>query len=167
MSADTITTKRLVLRRFEPDDARAIHAIMSDKDAMQFWSTLPHPRLADTEQWVMRTIEAVSVGNSDDFIVLHEGRVIGKAGLWKGNDLGMIFDKGVWGTGLAAEAVHAVIERAKSKGLKKITADVDPRNTRSLKFLQRFGFKVTGRKKKTYKIGKEWADSVYLALKLG
>jgi ribosomal-protein-alanine N-acetyltransferase len=127
-----------------------MHAIMSDADAMQYWSTLPHAELAETERWIARTIQSVASGESDDFAVLHDGALIGKAGLWKGNELGMLFDKRVWGTGLAAEAVNAVMDRARTRGLKIITADVDPRNTRAARFLKRLGFATAGSAKRTY-----------------
>jgi RimJ/RimL family protein N-acetyltransferase len=165
MSA-TIKTARLVLRPFQPADAAAMHAILSDAEAMQFWSTLPHGDMAQTERWVASTIEAVAKGEADDFVVVHEGRVVGKAGLWKGNELGMIFAKSTWGTGIAREAVAAVIERARTRGVNIITADVDPRNLRAVAFLERLGFVVTGEAKRTYQIGDIWTDSVYLELAL-
>ena len=64
-----------------------------------------------------------------DFIVLHDGVVIGKAGLWQGGELGMLFAKSTWGTGLAREAVDAVIAHARSRGLAAIMADVCGRLT--------------------------------------
>ena len=164
--SDIIKTKRLVLRRFKPGDAPALHAIFSDPDAMRYWSSLPHATLAESESFLARVIEAVAAGESDDFAVLHDGVVIGKAGLWRGNELGMLFDKRVWGTGMAAEAVEAVIARARSRGVKTIMADVDPRNIRSMKFLERLGFVTTGAAKQTYKVGDVWTDSIYLELKL-
>lgn len=163
---DTIDTARLTLRRFTLADTAAMHAIMCDADAMQFWSTLPHATLAETERWVASTIETVAKGEADDFVVVHEGRVVGKAGLWKGNELGMIFAKSTWGTGIAREAVQAVIDRARSRGVKAITADVDPRNVRAVRFLERLGFVKTGEAKCTYQIGDLWTDSVYLELSL-
>jgi RimJ/RimL family protein N-acetyltransferase len=164
--ADTITTARLTLRPFVPEDAPAMHAILSDPDAMRFWSTLPHTEMAQTERWVASTIDAAAEGDADDFVVVHEGRVVGKAGLWKGNELGMLFALNVWGTGIAREAVEAVIDRARAGGVKSITADVDPRNIRAVRFLTRLGFVATGEAKGTYRIGDMWTDSVYLELSL-
>lgn len=53
-------------------------------------------------------------------------------------------------------------------GLGVVTADTDPRNEATIGFLQRFGFEVTGREEKTFRIGGEggeWVDSVYLGLR--
>ncbi len=161
-----ITTPRLTLRRFAPNDVDAMHAIFSDPAAMAYWSTLPHTSLAQTEDWIARTMASVDAGKSDDFVVLHNGIVIGKAGLWEGDELGMIFATSSWGTGLAREAVEAVIAHARGRGVRAIMADVDPRNVRALRFLERLGFTVTGTAKATYQLGDYWADSVYLTLQL-
>lgn len=167
MSDEPVRTPRLLLRRLTPGDAPALHEIMSDRQAMAFWSTLPHASLAQTEEWLAGAIAAVEAGESDDFAVIHNGVLVGKAGLWKGNELGMLFAKSIWGTGIAREAVEAVIDRARLRGVKSITADVDPRNVRAVTFLQHLGFVVTGEAKHTYKIGETWTDSVYLELTPG
>ena len=43
-------------------------------------------------------------------------------------------------------------------------AAVDPRNHRCLALLTQLGFKETGRAERTFCIGGEWSDSVYLVL---
>jgi ribosomal-protein-alanine N-acetyltransferase len=45
-----------------------------------------------------------------------------------------------------------------------VRADVDPANLRSLLLLERLGFKRTGYAERTFKIGENWVDSVYLQL---
>jgi len=162
---EIITTQRLTLRRFRAEDAAAFHAILSDAEAMRYWSTPPHLSLAETERWIARTIEAVGSGKADDFVVTHAGEVVGKAGLWSGNELGMIFASGVWGRGYASEAVSAVIARAFARGLGSIKADVDPRNAKSLRLLRKLGFVETGSAECTLLIGEEWVDSVYFELR--
>ncbi len=96
-----ITTKRLTLRRFRAEDASAFHEIMSDVEAMRYWSTLPHRSFAETERWIASTIEAVGSGHADDFVVVRDGKIIGKAGLWADNELGMVLARAVWGQGFA------------------------------------------------------------------
>ena len=165
LMADSITTARLFLRRFRAEDAAAFHPILSDPEAMRYWSTPPHRDFSETEAWIAKTIEAVDKGEADDFIALSEGAVIGKAGLWSGNEIGMIFAPASWGRGFAGEAVTAIAARAFARGLASIKADVDPRNERSLRLLTRLGFAETGRATRTFKVGDEWVDSVYLELK--
>jgi [ribosomal protein S5]-alanine N-acetyltransferase len=129
---------------------------------MRYWSTPPHRSFAETVGWIAATIEAVGSGRADDFVVVRDGKIIGKAGLWAANELGMIFARNVWGQGFATEAVAAVIARAFAHGLNAIKADVDPRNALSLRLLRKLGFVETGSAERTLLIGDEWVDSIYL-----
>lgn len=145
-------------------DVPALHAIMRDAETMRFWSTLPHESLSETEAFVAETMAAVDAGTADDFAVTLAGAVIGKAGLWQGNELGILLARPHWGQGFASEAARAVIERAFARGHDTVAADVDPRNAACLGMLGRLGFRKTGGAKATYRIGQDWVDSVYLRL---
>ena len=159
---DTITTARLLLRRFCRDDAEPLHAIFAAPEAMRFWSTLPHATLAETADFVARTMAAQEAGTADEFVVLREGAIVGKAGLWRANELGFIFAPSVWGRGVASEALRALMARAAQRGFIVLRADVDPRNARSLRLLRRLGFQEVGAASRTLCVGGEWVDSVYL-----
>ena len=161
--ANTVQTARLLLRRFEPGDLAAMHAILSDPEAMRYWSTPPHAALSETQEWLDETAQAVAAGQSDDFAVTLDGVVIGKAGLWRANEIGMIFARSVWGSGLAHEALAAVIDRAVRSGVDPIVAEVDPSNQRSLRRLEALGFVRTGSAERTFCIDGVWSGSVYLA----
>jgi len=161
---DRLITPRLVLRRMTVADAPALHAAFADPDAMRYWSSLPHATLSDTTAWIDSTLAAVAAGTSDDFAVTRDGQVIGKAGLWMGGEIGVIFRRDAWGQGYAREALQAVIARAFDGGVPAITADVDPRNAASLRLLVGLGFQRTGSATATFEIGGIWSDSVYLTL---
>lgn len=163
---DTILrTERLSLRRVRAEDAPAMHAILSDPVAMRYWSSPPHTDLAESQAWIAGTIAAIEAGRSDDFLVERDGAVIGKTGLWDGNELGFLFAPSVWGKGYAREAVMAVIARGfTTGGHDEIRAEANPRNEACLRLLSRLGFRETGRARRTWCVGGEWSDSVYLAL---
>ena len=157
-------TERLVLRTVQPDDLNAIHAILSDRRAMTYWSTPPHDSVDQSRDWLQSMIDIPPL-EGEDFIVELDGTIIGKAGIWRFPEIGFIFHPDHWGHGYAQEALAVVISRAfEVHGLPKIEADVDPRNTGSLKLLTRLGFEETGRKERTWLIADQWCDSVYLAL---
>jgi [ribosomal protein S5]-alanine N-acetyltransferase len=161
----TLSTERLKLRRPRPEDAPAMHAILSDPQAMRYWSTPPHAEYAESEAWVAATIRAIASGECGDFFVERDGYLIGKAGLWNGDEIGFLFSPAVRGQGYAREALGAVIAHAFGAGGRtQIRADVDPRNDRCLRLLTRLGFRETGRAERTFCIGGEWSDSVYLVL---
>ncbi len=162
--ADEIRTARLTLRRMTMADAPVLHEIFRDPQAMAYWSTLPHADLAQTQDFMARTIASVDAGEANDFAVIFEGVVVGKTGLWAGNELGFIFARNVWGKGVAREAIVAVLERSFARDVPFVMADVDPRNIHALSLLAKLGFVKTREAKATYQIGDQWTDSVYLEL---
>lgn len=159
-------TPRVTLRAFREEDAAPLHLIFADPRAMRYWSTPPHASIAETLAYVRATIAATEAGRGDDQVVIFEGRVIGKAGLWDNHEIGFIFSSAFWGLGLAREALGAVIDRARRRGAARIQAEADPRNAPCLRLLSRMGFTEIGRAKATMKVGDAWVDSVYLELTL-
>ena len=133
---------------------------------MRFWSTPPHADLEQTRAFVRATLAMTADGRGDDQVVELDGQVVGKAGLWDNQEIGFILAPAVWGRGVGRAAVKAVISRARTRGVTRITADVDPRNTASLKLLTGLGFVETGRVERTMQVAGEWVDSVYLELNL-
>ena len=159
-----LRTERLLLRPALPADAEALHAIFVQPDAMAYWSRPPHTDMAETRNWLDGMI-AIPPDQGEDFIITLDGKVIGKAGLWRFPEIGFILDPACWGRGFAREALEAVVKRAFAvHRLPHITADVDPRNDRSLALLARLGFHEIGRAARTWQVGEVWCDSVYLRL---
>lgn len=163
-ATEAICTERLRLRPATLEDLDALHAILADARAMAYWSTLPHRDREQTRAWLHDMI-AIPAGEGEDFIVEHAGRVIGKAGLYRFPEIGFIFAPESWGRGFAREAVRVVLDRAfEVHRLPAVEADVDPRNEASLRLLAHLGFRETHRKSRTWLIGEQWCDSVYLRL---
>lgn len=156
---EAISTERLVLRRARIEDAEPMHRIMSDQEAMRFWSTLPHESLDQTTEWIRSMLDPPQA--NDDFIVTLAGEVIGKIGAWQLPDFGYLLDRAHWGRGYASEALAAFLAHRRREGSTFLTADTDPRNTASIRLLQRHGFMETGRAEKTWLIGGQWYDSIY------
>lgn len=164
--ADELVTARLRLRRATMDDLEAIHALLSDPRNMRFWSSPPHETLAQSEEW-LRSMVGADPAQSDDFLVECAGRVIGKMGCWKLPEIGFMIAADEAGQGYAAEAMAAFLERRRGMAEpRRLIADVDPRNTASLRLLAAHGFVETGRAERSWNVGGEWCDSVYLRLEL-
>lgn len=159
-----IATPRLLLRPARADDAEPLHDIFRRPEATLYWSTPPHPDLDTTREWLAGML-AIPPGEGEDFIIERDGRVIGKAGLFRFPEVGYILHPDHWGQGLAREAMGAVIDRAFAvHRLPRLIADVDPRNAASLAMLGRLGFKEFGRRSRTWCIAGEWCDSIDLEL---
>lgn len=156
-----LVTPRLKLRRARPDDLADLHAVLSHPAAMRYWSTPPHASLDQTRAWLADMIAS----DGEDFVVERDGRVIGKAGCYALPSIGYILHPESWGQGLAAEALGAAIAHVfRTRDVDRLVADVDPRNAASLRLLAKLGFRETHRAARTWLVGDEWCDSVYLAL---
>lgn len=159
-----LITARLTLRKPRPEDLADLHACLSDPRAMRYWSTPEHETVEQTKAWLDSMI-AVDPAVSDDFLITHQGRVIGKAGMWQSPEIGFLLRPDYWQQGLAHEAMSAVINHLfATRDLPCLTAEADPRNAGSLGLLARLGFVETHRAERTMQWRDEWCDSVYLRL---
>jgi RimJ/RimL family protein N-acetyltransferase len=162
--ADELITPRLRLRRARMDDLAAIHALLSDRRNMRYWSSPPHETLDQSETWLRSMVEP-DPAESDDFVIERAGRVIGKLGCWKLPEVGFMIGADETGQGLANEAMAAFLDRRRAIGEpRRLTADVDPRNLASMRLLTGQGFVETGRAEGTWTVDGEVCDSIYLAL---
>ncbi|WP_349512985.1 GNAT family N-acetyltransferase [Erythrobacter sp. NFXS35] len=160
-----IRTPRLLLRKVRPaEDFAAMHAILANPQAMAFWSSLPHESEDQSLDW-LADMAAIPPAEGADFIVEYQGQPIGKAGFYRFPEIGFLFAPDVWGQGFASEAIYAVLANGFAEhGLEGALADVDPRNAASLRLLARLGFAETRRAERTWLIGDQWCDSVYLSV---
>jgi [ribosomal protein S5]-alanine N-acetyltransferase len=159
-----IRTERLLLRRPRPGDLEAFFGITSNPLAMRYWSTLPHADLSVTRTWLDNMLGREATGGQH-FAIEFDGKVIGEVGAGRLPDFGFIIDPDFWGRGFATEASKAVIAHIFAvTDTPDLRADVDPRNAASLKTLHKLGFVETGRAERTFLLGEEWCDSVYLTL---
>lgn len=165
MKDDVVRTERLVMRRAEVRDLAPLHRVLSDHEAMRYWSTPPHGTLHQTRRW-LKEMMASPDDASDDFVVEFEGEVIGKAGFWRLPEIGYILHPDYWGRGLGHECLSALVARAFERPeIDSLIADVDPRNAASLRLLAKLGFVETRRAQRTILVGEDWCDSIYLELR--
>ncbi len=163
MSQPSFRTRRLLVRPFASEDCHDLHGILSDPEPMRYWDNV-HADLDETRAFVNGTI-AGAPETTCDFVLEHEGHVIGKAGMWSAPEIGFILAQAYWRQGLMSEALEVIIPHLfATYTFPTLTADVDPENAGSLALMQGFGFKETGRAQNTIKIAGKWCDSVYLAL---
>jgi len=163
--ATELITPRLRLRRARADDLEAIHAIMADAETMRYWSTPPHASLEETQLWLDGMLFD-DPAQGDEFVLEHEGVMIGKLGAWRLPEIGFFLRRDHWGRGFASEALEGFVSYIAARGATYLTADVDPLNKASLMLLTRAGFRETGRAAGTYDVGGRPCDSVYLRLDL-
>jgi ribosomal-protein-alanine N-acetyltransferase len=154
-----IATDRLILRRPQVADLEDIFHIFCDNDAMTYWSSPAHQSMAETEAWLNPIIED-PVASAFDYFIEFQGRIIGKLGCWRIPEIGFALNKAYWGQGIAQEAMVAFVAHMKTvKVCDHLFADVDPRNQRSKKLLEKCGFRKVGHRPRSIETHIGWCDS--------
>ena len=165
----TIETPRLALRSVEPRDVGALFAIFSDPESMRYWSSPPMRDPAEAEALLADIIRHAEAGTLFQWGIAERenDRVIGTCTLFKLEtqhrraELGYIIRRDHWGRGLAREALTALLHHAFSeRKLHRLEADVDPRNSRSIRLVERLGFKLEGHLRERYLVGDDIQDSL-------
>ncbi len=80
-------------------------------------------------------------------------------------EVGYALGRAAWGRGYLAEALPALLGFAFDVlGLHRLEADVDPRNARSIRALERVGFVREGQQRERYHLAGEWQDALLYGL---
>lgn len=169
----TIDAPRVRLRWLEEGDLEAMYAVFSDTRSMRFWSS---PALTEGQQAVgylarihegfrARTLFQWGIERKED------ARIIGTTTLFSldsGNaraEIGYILGSVYWGRGYMQEALIALVQFAfDGLKLRRIEADVDPRNAASVKSLDRLGFKREGLLRERWNVAGEIQDTAFFGL---
>jgi RimJ/RimL family protein N-acetyltransferase len=83
----------------------------------------------------------------------------------KRTEIGYVIGRDHWQQGFATEIVPRVIDFAFDElGLHRIEADIDPRNTGSIRIVERLGFRREGLLRERYHVNGEKQDSALFGL---
>ena len=132
--------------------------------AMAYWSSPPHADIGQSRNWLQSMID-IRLPEGEDFIVEHDGQLIGKADFGASLRSASSFIRTIgagasrarrWASCSAAPSTCTVCRRSMRTSIRGTKA-------RSSCFGS-LGFRETGRKERTWLVGEEWCDSVYLEL---
>lgn len=169
-----LTTQRLVLREFEPDDWEALHAVESRPEVARYQSF--EPRTPDESR--LYVLEANQAAAEDPrltydlaAVLADDGRIIGRCGLGIGDEepreamLWYTLHPDAWGRGYATEAARAMVNFGfRGLGLHRIWADCDPANVASWRVLEKLGMRREGHLRENAWVKGEWVDSLIYAI---
>ena len=80
-------------------------------------------------------------------------------------EIGFALARAHWGHRYAGEALALLFEHAfGALGLRRIEADVDPRNLASCRLMEKLGFQREGVLRNRWRVGGEFADSIIFGL---
>lgn len=133
-------TERLMVRKFRPEDSGDLAEILTDKAVTYF-----EPYETFTREACIQ--EAKNFSESEEFYAVTLGeKVIGKIYFSKrahgSYEIGYTFNAAYQGFGYASESVSGMMRYAFERlGARRIIAEVNARNTRSLKLVERLGMR--------------------------
>jgi len=168
-----ITTDRIVLRWISEHDVDSLFEIFSDPQVARYWSAPPY---TDREDAVKLQRE-IAAGNETNTMIKwglalrDSDRIIGTTTLFNLNldngraELGYAMGRAHWGKGYMNEALQAVLSHAfEVMKLRRLEADVDPRNTASIRTLERLGFQREGYLRERWHVNGEIQDALFYGL---
>ncbi|MFT5433809.1 MAG: ribosomal-protein-alanine N-acetyltransferase [Myxococcota bacterium] len=165
---DILTTDRLLLRPLVDADADSLHPALSDREAMKYWSGVAET-LDETQRYLRYNIDP---DGADCFAITRKespcvalGWVILMDRRPAIAELGYLLVPSAQGAGLAREAVACALDYGfTTRGYRRIYADTDPENDRSIALLEALGFVLEGRHRATWETHIGIRDSAIYAL---
>ena len=164
---------RATLRGLREDDAEALFALHSDPRAMRYWSFVPWTDRSQVHDYLARGIAARDPQRMLCWAIAQAGddALVGTATLFAINreqgraEIGYALHPSYWGRGLATDALGLMLGHAfDTLGLRRVEADIDPRNTASCRLVERHGFVREGLLRERWHVGGEACDSVVYGL---
>lgn len=169
----TIDTNRISLRWISEADVDDFFAIYSNPEVMRYWST---PPLANREaaanliekihaDWKRRAILKWGIARRTDNQLIGSLTLFNLDFTHRRAEIGYALGRDHWGQGYMNEALMAVLRFAfEELDLHRIEADVDPRNTASIKAVERLGFQREGYLRERWQVSGEIQDAYFYGL---
>ncbi|MDB5212145.1 MAG: Ribosomal-protein-S5p-alanine acetyltransferase [Myxococcaceae bacterium] len=170
-----LVTPRLVLRPPRTTDVTEIRRLLrANHEHLKPWNPAPPPgedpsSITEVSKTVLRQRREWKLGRGFVFMVAereHAARFIGKialSGIMRGAMYGAYL--GYWmaedtqGRGYVTEALAAVLDFAFGPaGLHRVQAAIMPRNARSLRVIEKLGFRHEGHAERYLQIAGKWED---------
>lgn len=168
-----IKTERLIIRLAEQEDAEGIFSYRSDFAENKYQGWFPDT-VEEVRDYISNMPETMDIANiCFQFTILtkNENRLIGDMGIiFTGHEkmqaeIGCTLNKDFQGKGYATEALTAMVDYLFTS-LKKhrVVASVDPRNTPSIRLIERLRFRKEAHFKESYFLRGEWVDDIIYAM---
>jgi ribosomal-protein-alanine N-acetyltransferase len=150
IGTQSLTTERLILRRFTVEDSKTAFEKWTSSEDSKFWEP-PHKSLEETEQTINEYVD--NYRNADWYMwaVVYEGELIG---LVCGNEInedirsiciGYCITKACWNKGITTEASKALVQYFFDIGFNRVFSYHNPLNPSSGRVMQKCGMAFEGR----------------------
>ncbi|MGN6318624.1 GNAT family N-acetyltransferase [Trinickia sp.] len=171
--ASMLSTARLTLRPLRAEDAAPLFAMYSDVQFMRYWSFPVMTRFEQVVDYLARRMQGSATETeivwAVEIAATHEA--IGICSLFdldaasKRAEIGFGLQRAFWGRGYMSEAARAVVDCAFDMlHLRRIEAEIDPRNGASARILERLGFVKEGLLRERWMVDGNVSDSAIYGL---
>ena len=167
-----IKTERLIIRLAEPEDAKGIFSYRSNfvENKYQGWFPDSVEEVCDYISNMPETMDITNICFQFTIILVDENRLIGDMGINFTNhnnmqaEIGCTLHKDYQKKGYATEALKAMVDYLfRTLDKHRIIASVDPRNTASIRLIERLGFRKEAYFKESYYLRGDWVDDIIYA----
>lgn len=151
--ATHLESPRLLIRSVTEADLPALLDVNGDDAVTQYLPYASWRGIEDARAWFARMNALQAAGGALQFVIVEKraARVIGTCLLFRHEEtsaraeLGYVLGREHWGQGYMHEALRRLIDCAFTElSLRRLEAEVDPRNARSARVLVRLGFVPEG-----------------------
>ncbi len=173
----TLLTPNLSIRWLTENDAPSLLRIFGDPAVTRYWIHGPFAGLADAQRLVQDIHDLHQERKLFEWGLEHRasGEIIGTCTLaaidWDHHraELGFALRRDHWGRGHMLEALPVLIDyafgsSAEQLNLRRLMADIDPRNQASIRLVQRLGFQREGCFRAHYELSGEIQDALVFGL---
>lgn len=168
-----LSSPRLRLREVRDSDAAALFSIHSDAKVMRYWSYPAWTELEQAEQKIAdiqrqrRELDMLvwAIADADSDLLIGSSAIFYMDLAQARAEVGYSLHPDWQGRGLASEALQLVLGYVFNElGLRRIEADIDPRNLPSCRLVERFGFVREGLLRERWHVNGEICDSAIYGL---
>ncbi|HVO00389.1 MAG TPA: GNAT family N-acetyltransferase [Steroidobacteraceae bacterium] len=152
-SANNLESARLLIRPVTEADLPALLEVNGDDAVTQYLPYASWRSIEDARAWFARMNALQAAGGALQFVIIEKrtARAIGTCLLFHHEEtsaraeLGYVLGRRHWGQGYMDEALRRLVDCAFGElALRRLEAEVDPRNARSARVLSRLGFVQEG-----------------------
>jgi RimJ/RimL family protein N-acetyltransferase len=163
-----IETDRLTIRLVEESDVPALFEINGDDEVTRFLPYETWRKKEDGDQWYQRMATRAAAGDVAQFVIVfrESQHIIGTCLMFRFEqasaraEIGYVLGRKYWGGGYMLEAMRGFVGFAFDKmNLRRLEAEIDPRNTASARLLERLGFVSEGLLRQRWEKKGEFTDS--------
>jgi ribosomal-protein-alanine N-acetyltransferase len=164
---------RLLFRKILLSDAKDILLIRSDDDVMRFMDVPRHYSIRDAEKLIHSVEESYSNENGINWAIVekHSNSFVGYFGFFRlipehcRAEIGYTLKPEYWGKGYMFETISRMVSFGfKNMRLHSIEANVNPKNERSKKVLEKIGFRKEAYFRENYLFDNKFLDSIIYSL---